>query len=118
MSKAEERALEAYPQSLEFYPKVPSATIVDFKQQVHDLNRYSRQLFQEGYEAAQKDLGWVSVKDRLPEKEGWYLVHFKDSEYCDMDYFDKSINRWIGDEINEPSDVDYWMFIPELPKEK
>ena len=30
--------------------------------------------FKAGYEEAEKDLGWVSVKDRLPEDDGWYLT--------------------------------------------
>lgn len=56
MSKAEERALEMYPPLFEIYPKVPSATVVDFKPEVRDWNMLNRQRFMEGYETAEKDL--------------------------------------------------------------
>ena len=67
MSKrAEQRALEAYPQSIEYYPKVPVATVVDFKPKASDLNMYSRQVFIEGYEQAEKDtvervVAWLKI---------------------------------------------------------
>lgn len=109
--RAEEAALRVYPKK--DYNKEPNYLHTCDSEM---LDRVYRDVFMIGYEAAQKDLGWISVKERLPEDEGWYLVHFNNSECCDIDYFDKSINRWTGDEINEPSDVDYWMPIPELPK--
>ena len=60
MSKAEERALEAYPNVEqpvwdESYPK----TLF--------VRHTERNAFIKGYEQAEKDLGWISVKDRLPK---------------------------------------------------
>lgn len=57
MTKAEEAALKAYPKFLEYYPLVPSSTCGPdgFTQTVKDHNAFGRLLFQEGYEAAEKD---------------------------------------------------------------
>jgi len=52
---------------------------------------------------------WISVKDRLPEKDGRYLV-VEDHHY-----------KWVGvcsmrnGKFDYP--VKYWMPIPEAPKE-
>lgn len=58
---------------------------------------------------------WISVKDRLPEKHGWYLV-FKHRRF--------SIAEWTGDcwynENDLPIDdivITHWMPLPEPPKE-
>ncbi len=80
--------------------------------------------------------GWISVKDRLPEKEGKYLVFtsgifkikiamftlslkrqfsytFKDGEPDRSGFYDwDSEDDWIQD------DVTYWMHLPALPKEE
>lgn len=66
MSKrAEEKALEAYP------VKMTSLVYQDLIDQFGgkteiDVNTYPRCLFQEGYEEAEKDLGWHSVDESLP----------------------------------------------------
>ena len=75
--------------------------------------------FKAGYEQAEKDLGWISVKDRLPEENKWVFVcvdmqgvpqcvglgYLKDGEWCD-------------DENDNGFCVDYWMEIPKLPEEE
>ena len=48
--------------------------------------------------------GWISVKDRLPEKGKSVLVYWDDG-------FD--IGEYVGGEVGD--DV-YWMPLPELPK--
>lgn len=73
------------------------------------------------------DLGWISVKDRLPEKDGWYFTcveQFKIPQCVGVTYFDKKDSLWLNDIpmgkksfMTTIEIVDYWMPIPELPKE-
>ena len=82
--------------------------IVDFN------NRSDAEKVCEGYK--QKS-GWISVEDRLPEKEGVYLVHttyniietevFYISKHDDISYW------WDLDGM-----VTHWMPLPEPPKMK
>jgi len=51
------------------------------------------------------DTGWVSVKDRLPEKVGDYLT-FGEGDF-DLDYFSGYF----------PYGVDYWQPLPAPPEE-
>lgn len=115
MSKrAEEAALKAYPNVL--FPFTPL-----------DLNAYRRGAFINGYEAAEKDLGWISVKDRLPEKNGWYFTcveQFKIPQCVGVTYFDKKTDGWYNEIpmtkrilVSTIEIVDYWMEIPALQKE-
>ena len=112
MSKrAEERALEAYPELL-------SGSI--FGPLPVDLNKASREKYQEGYEQADKDLGWISVKDRLPEKDGWYFtcVEMSGVPQCvGLSHFETYSGQWDDDDDSIEL-VDYWMEIPKLPEEE
>lgn len=73
--------------------------------------------FKNGYEQAEKDLGWISVKDRLPEENGWYFTCVEQAgvaQCVGVTYFDSK--EWTDDDSTEL--VDYWMEIPELPNKK
>ena len=69
------------------------------------------------YDAGYRKQEWISVEDRLPEKEGVYLVHttyniietevFYISKYDDISYW------WDLDGM-----VTHWMPLPEPPKMK
>ena len=55
---------------------------------------------------------WVSVKDKLPDTPGTYLVY--------ADAFGIVLAHWYGDKFgcgNAFQHVTYWMPLPELPKE-
>ena len=56
----------------------------------------------------EKRKNWISVKDRLPEKDGRYLV------------VENHFGGWVGvssiREGNFDTDVKYWMPLPEAPK--
>lgn len=77
---------------------------------------------------------WISVKDKLPDKSGNYLVVHKSYAYVGMSHFltnlrDNGQFEYEG-EPNEPGfyngdgdgdwverDITYWMPLPDLPKE-
>ena len=76
------------------------------------------------YEEAEKDLGWVSVKDRLPEDDGWYLTcvrmeHLGNTPQivCPL-FFWKKYKRWEDADGLYNGKIDYWMPISALPKEE
>lgn len=55
MTKAEERAFEAYPVKMVNGP-------IGYEESVFDFNALCRHIFQEGYEQAQKDLS-ITIED-------------------------------------------------------
>jgi hypothetical protein len=65
---------------------------------------------------------WISVKDRLPETEGFYLVYCIDILTTESVDVPSVIVDWfnIYEEgfywFSEYEDADYWMPIPELPR--
>jgi hypothetical protein len=116
MSKrAEERALEFYPVREDFYRKDGI-----LRSEPLDLNLEKRGFYRQGYEQAEKDLGWHSVDESLPPMDEEVIVllgsyddlleiafgHIVDKEVA-VDY-----NGW-----NIPG-VRYWMPMPEIPKEE
>lgn len=64
---------------------------------------------------------WISVKERLPDKEGYYLVYWEwistDGTYysdgIDIIYF-RGKSRWA--KTSREKDITYWMPLPERPK--
>lgn len=77
---------------------------------------------------------WISVKDRLPESEGRYLVYEKKPHHshncsiynyplgcCEPNiaYFKKYCNEWEWNSWSEAKcTVTHWMELPERPKEE
>ena len=121
MSKrAEQRAVEAYPYfTAENYGDVVKA----------------RRAFKKGYEAAQKDLGWISVKEKLPEERKYESDNLQGHhEWTESDevfvlddrgfpLVDSLRNGKFRRDGHKDCDgfphwIEYWMPIPELPKEK
>lgn len=104
MSKAEQRALEAY------------LTQDMYSSLLDGSNRLKREVFINGYEQAEKDLGWISVKDRLPEVGHFVLTCVDDSgtpQSVGMALLLKDGTWWDGD---MKVYVDYWMEVPKLKK--
>ena len=58
--------------------------------------------------------GWVSVNDRMPDKIDCYLVALKNHGGIDLDVYHPDINAFN----HHRQYVEYWMQIPNLPKEK
>lgn len=81
--------------------------------------------FLEGYEQAEKDLGWVSVKERLPgPSEEWVVACVEVSGICTclaLATYDEETKEWHTDswEDGEQEEYhpDYWMPIPTKVKE-
>ena len=122
-SKAEERALEAYP--IKMTPLVYQDLIDQFGGKTEiDVNTYPRCLFQEGYEQAEKDLRWHSVKESLPPVGEEVIALCNESHgttlpiACYMCFAHLIEDKTIFVEYdgwNIPG-VKYWMPCPELPE--
>lgn len=115
MTRAEERALEFYP--MKDYNKEPNYIhSCDSKM----LDEVYREVFMLGYEQAEKELGWNSVKDRLPE-EGLFVFTCSEDEghpQCVGFHYYKDGKWWEGYKEESVGAIDYWMEIPKLPKEE
>ena len=118
MNKAEERALEAYPKE---EGKVWSSAFGMFE---FDRNAAERKGFQQGYEQAEKDLGWISVKESLPPVGEEVIALCNESHgttlpiACYMCFAHLVEDKTIFVEYdgwNIPG-VKYWMPCPELPE--
>lgn len=66
-------------------------------------------------ETESSDNGWISVKDRLPEKNDEYIVAVNDGiqAYSTWDVYHKS-HGWLAEDPR----VTHWMPFPEPPKEE
>lgn len=124
MSKrAEDLAKQLYPD-----PKLEDYDDILVYRADRDSAIMGRSNVRRVYEQAEKDLGWISVKDRLPEKKGWYFTcveQFKIPQCVGTTYFDKKTNGWYNEIpmtkrilVSTIEIVDYWMDIPALPKEE
>ena len=114
-SRAEIAALEAYPpthpEGKRHAKRVQSESV--------DTHQPVRTIFQKGYELAEKDFGWISVKDRLPEISGFYFTCVEDNGHaqCVGVTFFNAQSEW-EDDYDSFEIVDYWMPIPKLPMEE
>ena len=61
---------------------------------------------------------WISVDDRLPEEDGYYLCCIKSSLFPDRVYIDiLECDKGSFEEGHIYTDtVTHWMSLPELPK--
>lgn len=67
--------------------------------------------------------GWVSVKDRLPDKSGSYLVMlenvFVTHLSMNVHYWNAKDEYWRGSEAHSRIvGISHWMPLPEPPKEE
>ena len=113
MTKAEERALEAYPVKMINGP-------IGYEESVFDFNALCRYIFQEGYEQAEKDLGWISVKDRLPDTTKYVFTCIKMNgiPQCVGFHFYKDGKWWEGYKEDSVDAIEYWMEIPKFKEGK
>lgn len=130
LTKAEQRALEAYP------PKFTSGKRYAKRIQSERVDTHApmRTLYKRAYEQADKDLGWHSVEESLPEIDEEVIVLTNDDGFthpCPLricfahlidpeavvniggkPYKIESHNGW-----NIPG-VKYWMACPKLPRNR
>jgi len=74
--------------------------------------------YKQGYEQAEKDLGWISVKDKLPEVGHFVLTCVSDTgtpQCVGMAILLDDGTWWDGD---MKVCVDYWMEVPKLNETK
>ena len=61
---------------------------------------------------------WISVEERYPEDQQHVLIAYKDNDYVSIGYFDEGFAEWDSLYDNEIVRPDYWMPLPEPPKEE
>lgn len=64
-------------------------------------------------------VGWISVKERLPDEGVTVLVYSKGSyEYFTAEYCPTTFNAWISSFYRfDSDDITHWMPLPEPPKD-
>lgn len=74
------------------------------------------------------DSGWISVKDRLPEDDGKYMVWYKgEADICEFDTdsqtfgytyddYDEMYSHLVCWDDGMNKDVTHWQHLPERPK--
>ena len=113
MTRVEEAALNAYPPEtkkiIQLLPK--------------DWNKPYRDVFRKGYEQAEKDLGWISVKERLPGPSDCVVACVEVDGICTcltLATYNEATKEWHTDNwIDGEQEVyypDYWMPIPTKVK--
>jgi len=58
--------------------------------------------------------GWIKCSDRLPDKEGHYLIHLVTGFIEEYDVTSFSNNRWVGWTNDK---VTHWQELPAPPEE-
>ena len=93
-------------------------------------NRWNTKTFGEALDSIPTIGGWISVKDRLPEKSGEYLVVRNSFGICrtiDVCGYDKKSKKFGKIDMEyayddngwyEIDSVTHWMNLPDLPKEE
>ena len=116
MTKAEQAAMRAYPpqfSSGKRYAKRVQSEMVDTHAPI-------RKIFLKGYEQAEQDLGWISVKDRLPDTTEYVFTCIKMDgiPQCVGFHYYKDGKWWEGYEEDTVGAVEYWMQIPQFKEAK
>lgn len=65
-------------------------------------------------EAIRLSTGWISVKDKLPDRDGSYIVHSGKSGAVFTAHFWARDGHWSGRSLD--LNVTHWMPLPEPPK--
>lgn len=106
LSRAEEMALKAYPR--------------DEDRELNFRRTNYRIAYERGYKQAEKDLGWISVKDRLPDTTEYVFTCIKmdGRPQCVGFHYYKDGKWWEGYEEDSVGAVEYWMQIPQFKEAK
>lgn len=118
MTRAEEAAKRAYPTKIEELHYSDHIEMNGGLTEI-DVNGFPRIYFQKGYEQAEKDIGWINVKDRLPEKDTVVLTCWDVNgvpQGIGLRLYDGQWQDFDEDDDIEISDPDYWMPIPQFNK--
>lgn len=62
--------------------------------QPHVIEVYLRQVYAKGFVNGTKQSLWISVKERLPEEDGYYFV--TDGDVVEKVYFFKRWNKFVS----------------------
>lgn len=60
---------------------------------------------------------WISVKERLPKLDEYVLIYYADSCFVNIGFLDSDFMEWNGLDCMQTIRPDYWMPLPEPPKD-
>ena len=124
LTRAEKAALKAYPVNMT--PLNYQDLIEQFGGKTEiDVNTYPRCLFQEGYEQAEKDLGWHPSTEHPPvDEEVIVLTDIITKGGLNVGFGMIAFGHIVDKDIAVDYDgwniegVRYWMPMPKIPKER
>ena len=118
MTKAQLQANLAYPEDI-----IDASPLSVYPNWI-DRNLPFREGFVKGYKQAEKDLGWISVKDKLPGPSEWVVVCIEQHGHAQclaLATYNEETKEWhtaeFEDDEQETVYVDYWMPIPNIINE-
>lgn len=90
-----------------------------------DSDDIAEQLYHEGY---RKQSGWISVEERWPETDGYYLVRNNEQRKIEIRFFHRlspyypvetypEIRAYFGN-FSDHKSITHWMPLPEPPEMK
>lgn len=85
--------------------------------QPHVIECYLRKVYAKGYETGTKQSPWISVKERLPEKDGYYFV--TDGDVIEKVYFFRRWNKFASTRdyphlFYDEGVIKAWLLIPSF----
>lgn len=80
--------------------------------EVHNVE-IARRLIEEGVTVHK----WIPVSERLPDKDGLYLVSTKHNVSCEYYHIPKYVEASFGLNDNKHAKITHWMPLPDPPKE-
>ena len=85
--------------------------------QPHVIEVYLRQVYAKGFVNGTKKSPWISVKERLPEEDGYYFV--TDGDVVEKVYFFKRWNKFVSTRdyphlFYDEGEIKAWLPIPSF----
>lgn len=61
-------------------------------------------------------MGWVNVKDRLPDTSAWTMVYVAKG-WIDIIFYSTDMREWWDEGKKYEIEVTHWQTLPEPPKD-
>lgn len=101
---------------IEFVEELAHMIVPEPSEDLEECENDFKAGYVKGYEQAENNLGWISVKDRLPDTMDYVFTCIKmcGIPQCVGFHYYKDGIWWEGYEEHAVSAVEYWMPIPPI----